>query len=115
MDDYWLVLNAGSSSLKFCVFQRPAREAWRLDARGQIEGIGTSPSAVCESAEEPHTRQAGSGRRDGREAIDALAVWLRSKYGGSRRGGRRSSRRSRRGTFYRADNRERKVLEEFAN
>ena len=25
MDDYALVLNAGSSSLKFCVFQRPAR------------------------------------------------------------------------------------------
>ena len=24
MDDYALVLNAGSSSLKFCVFRRPA-------------------------------------------------------------------------------------------
>ena len=27
MDDYALVLNAGSSSLKFCVFQRPPGKA----------------------------------------------------------------------------------------
>ena len=43
MDDYAVVLNAGSSSLKFCVYSRPEAEAWRLEARGQIEGIGTSP------------------------------------------------------------------------
>ena len=43
MDDYAVVLNAGSSSLKFCVYRRPEVEAWRLEARGQIEGIGTSP------------------------------------------------------------------------
>ena len=34
MDDYALVLNAGSSSLKFCVFQRPKGKSWRLEARG---------------------------------------------------------------------------------
>jgi acetate kinase len=43
MDDYALVLNAGSSSLKLCVYCRPAAEAWRLEARGQIDGIGTAP------------------------------------------------------------------------
>ena len=42
MNDYALVLNAGSSSLKFCVFQRPKGKSWRLEARGQIEGIGTA-------------------------------------------------------------------------
>ena len=41
MDDYALVINAGSSSLKFCVYQRPAGNVWRLEARGQIDGIGT--------------------------------------------------------------------------
>ena len=41
MDDYALVLNAGSSSLKFCVFERPSKGTWRLEARGQIEGIGS--------------------------------------------------------------------------
>ena len=43
MSDALLVLNAGSSSLKFCVYRRPAAEVWRLEAQGQIEGIGTSP------------------------------------------------------------------------
>ena len=41
MDDYALVFNAGSSSLKFCVYRRPAASPWRLDSRGQIDGIGT--------------------------------------------------------------------------
>ena len=31
------------SSLKFCVYRRPGTKAWRLEARGQIDGIGTSP------------------------------------------------------------------------
>ena len=43
MDDFALVLNAGSSSLKFCVYERPEGKKWRLEARGQIEGMGTSP------------------------------------------------------------------------
>ena len=50
MNDYALVLNAGSSSLKFCIFRRPAGEDWRLEARGQIEGIGTSPHLSVKNA-----------------------------------------------------------------
>jgi len=86
MDDYALVLNAGSSSLKFCVFQRPQNEAWRLEARGQIEGIGTSPrlSVKAASGESLAKQDLDASVRDGRAAIDALAGWLRSKYGGSR-------------------------------
>src|SRR5215475_2428384 len=86
MDDFALVLNAGSSSLKFCVFRRSEMENWRLEARGQIEGIGTSPRLSVKD---------GGGARladealdatvhDGRQALEALAGWLRSKYGGSR-------------------------------
>ena len=40
-----LVLNAGSSSLKFSLYQA-ADEAWRLASAGQIEGIGTSPRFI---------------------------------------------------------------------
>ena len=83
MDDFSLVLNAGSSSLKFCVFRRPTRETWRLDARGQIEGIGTSPRLSAKSAEGHTLVKQEVAVRDGRGAIDALAVWLRSKYAGS--------------------------------
>ncbi|HSE22399.1 MAG TPA: acetate/propionate family kinase [Pyrinomonadaceae bacterium] len=86
MDDYALVLNAGSSSLKFCVFQRPVGEGWRLEARGQIEGIGTAPSLSVKDAngESLAKQKLDAAVQDGRDAVDALAAWLRSKYGGSR-------------------------------
>lgn len=84
MDDYALVLNAGSSSLKFCVFQRPAGESWHLAARGQIEGIGTSPRLSAKDADGESLANQDVAARDGKEALDALAGWLRTKYGGSR-------------------------------
>ncbi len=86
MDDFALVLNAGSSSLKFSVFQRPGSESWRLEARGQVEGIGTSPSLAVKDraggilADE----KLSPSVHDGWAAIDVLASWLRSEYGGSR-------------------------------
>ena len=40
MHDYALVLNAGSSSLKFCVYSRGAEAPWRIEAKGQVSGIG---------------------------------------------------------------------------
>ncbi|HKP84038.1 MAG TPA: acetate/propionate family kinase [Pyrinomonadaceae bacterium] len=84
MDDYALVLNAGSSSLKFCVFQRPTGESWQLAARGQIEGIGTSPRLSAKDAGGESLVNQDVAARDGKEALDALAGWLRSNYGGSR-------------------------------
>ena len=85
-DDYALVLNAGSSSLKFCVYRRPDADAWHLGARGQIEGIGTSPrlSAKGETGERLADEALDAEVRDGRAALDRLAVWLRSRYAGSR-------------------------------
>ena len=86
MDDYALVLNAGSSSLKFCVFQQPGGEKWRLEARGQIEGIGTSPRLSVKDADGARLAydQLGPSIRNGCDAIDVLAGWLRSKYDGAR-------------------------------
>lgn len=85
MNDYALVLNAGSSSLKFCVFQRPGGEIWRLEARGQIEGIGTSSALSVKDADGGRlASEELDSVRNGRDALDALAAWLRSKYGGSR-------------------------------
>ena len=82
MKDYALVLNAGSSSLKFCVYQRPEKEGWRLESRGQIEGIGTSPRIVARNAEERILidQDLDSDVRDGRDALGALSVWLTSTY-----------------------------------
>jgi acetate kinase len=50
MSDVILVLNAGSSSLKFSVFDVRAGQL-ALHLNGQIEGIGTSPRFVAKSAE----------------------------------------------------------------
>ena len=86
MNDYALVLNAGSSSLKFCVFGRPAGEAWGLEARGQIEGIGTSPhlSVKDGKGDKLEDRDLDKSVRDGRSALDSLASWLRSRWGGAK-------------------------------
>ena len=89
MEDYSLVLNAGSSSLKFCVYQRTAGRAaggaWRLDSRGQIEGIGTKPqfAAKDEGGAAIAAEALDAEVVDGRTALDALAKWLRGRYGGS--------------------------------
>lgn len=86
MDDFALVLNAGSSSLKFCVYRRSPVDPWRLESKGQIEGIGTAPRLSAKGADgsslADQTLQPAVN--DGRKALGALAAWLRSQYGGSR-------------------------------
>jgi len=86
MDDYALVLNAGSSSLKFCVYRRTVKQHWRLEARGQIGGIGTSPQLSAKDAQGGILAEnyLDDWVSDGRAALDALGSWLRSKYGGAR-------------------------------
>src|SRR5882672_9560896 len=86
MHDYALVLNAGSSSLKFCVFGSPEDEGWRMESRGQIEGIGTSPRILAKdrAGKILVDRKLDGVVREGREAMDALADWLGSMYGGAR-------------------------------
>ncbi len=66
MTDYTLVLNAGSSSLKFSVYGRPEGEAWRLESRGQIEGIGTVPQFSAKDA-------AGASLAKGRSAASGAS------------------------------------------
>jgi acetate kinase len=84
MDDYALVLNAGSSSLKFCVYERPPGQRWRLEARGQIEGIGTAPRLSVKDENGETFAKQDVAVHDAQEALDTLAAWLRSKYNRSR-------------------------------
>src|SRR3954452_8949971 len=86
MDSYALVLNAGSSRLKFCVFQRPQGEHWQVGARGQIEGIGTSPhlSAKNAQSEKLADEKLDASVRDGHAAVDVLSAWLRLHFQGGR-------------------------------
>ncbi|MFL6446943.1 MAG: acetate/propionate family kinase [Bryobacteraceae bacterium] len=83
MTDYALVLNAGSSSLKFCVFARPNSD-WRLESRGQIDGIGSSPRICAKNGEgQVLVDRKPDKVRDGRDALNELASWLKSMYGGA--------------------------------
>ena len=81
MDSFALVLNAGSSSLKFCVFRPTPGAEWQVEVRGQIEGIGTAPRFSAKDG--AGTRIADEALddtvRDGRSALDSLAAWLRSR------------------------------------
>ena len=80
MEDYVLVLNAGSSSLKFCVYQRRDAQLWQLDARGQIEGVGTAPRLKAKWGQggESVDDQLGAAVKDIPSALDHLAGWLRA-------------------------------------
>jgi acetate kinase len=82
VDEFALVLNAGSSSLKFCMFQRQSGAVWQVGVRGQIEGIGTSPRLTVKDAQGAKLvdDKLDDSIRDGRAAIDVLSGWLRSRY-----------------------------------
>lgn len=86
MHDYALVLNAGSSSLKFCVYARPQANDWHLESRGQVEGIGAWPRIFARDADGRTLidQTPSTPVDDGAGALEALAVWLRSMYGGGR-------------------------------
>jgi acetate kinase len=85
MDNIAIVVNAGSSSLKFCTF-RHAQGAWSLDSRGQIEGIGTAPQLTVKDGAGSVIGDTALGGevRDGRTALRSVAGWLRTRYAGCR-------------------------------
>jgi len=77
-----LVLNAGSSSLKFCIYEQDDGFEWRIDARGQIEGIGTAPRLTVKNRDGKKIvdEQLDETVNNGRAAVEMLAGWLRAKY-----------------------------------
>jgi acetate kinase len=82
VDDYSLILNAGSSSLKFSVYVRPEGKDWDPGARGQVEGIGTSPRIRVKdtTGKTLLDEKAQAEVRDGREALHVVADWLAGLY-----------------------------------
>ena len=77
-----LVLNAGSSSIKFSVYALGEDDQLSLDSKGQIEGIGTRPHFVAKDADGSALREesfeiAGGGGHV--QAMRKLGVWLRER------------------------------------
>src|SRR5437764_10206047 len=82
MNDYLLVLNAGSSSVKYCVYTPGNNAELDMLVRGQIEGIGSSPTfnAKDHLGKEIANQDLDSNIKDGYVAIDFLANWLRAQF-----------------------------------
>jgi acetate kinase len=84
--DHVLILNAGSSSLKFCVYGLHGAGEWRLEARGKIEDMLTKPRFVAhDGAGKVLLRQdLDAELRDADSALEVLAGWLRSAFADAR-------------------------------
>lgn len=79
-----LVVNAGSSSLKFSAFARAASPVPALMFRGQIDGIGTRPRLTARDAEGAVLVEKSFDPREvgGHEdAIGVVSAWLRGMGG----------------------------------
>jgi acetate kinase len=79
------VLNAGSSSLKFSLFEQAGDEL-ELTVRGQAEGLQTAPRFVAKSAsgETLSTRAWDDGTRLGHaDALDHIVATLRDRLAGT--------------------------------
>jgi acetate kinase len=87
MSDLIAVLNAGSSSLKFSVFE-PANTDLELIAKGQIEGITTAPRFIAKDAEgavlaEAQWQADPAGEGHG-QAFEFLRTWFRQRAAGAK-------------------------------
>ena len=82
MNDYILILNAGSSSLKFCVYRPPKDGNLEMVLKGQIEGIGGAAvlSAKDSNGKTLEAKKPYSKIKDAVDALDALAEWLRAQF-----------------------------------
>jgi len=80
MTDKVLILNAGSSSLKFRVYDTEGG-LWSVSTVGQIDGIGNAPKFVARdgAGRTLDDRSLPPAIRDGRQAMDVLGGWLRDR------------------------------------
>jgi acetate kinase len=82
-----LIVNAGSSSIKFSAFTPVGKEDPPLLFKGQIEGIGTGPHLIARDAAGTALAEKSfdpSNVRDHDAAIGAVSEWLRSIGGQTR-------------------------------
>lgn len=80
-----LVVNAGSSSLKFSLYRVDAAQDLQLAAHGQIDGVGTRPRlSAKDAAGRPLVERDYAGTELGTltDAIRITGIWLREQFPG---------------------------------
>jgi acetate kinase len=78
-----LVVNAGSSSLKFSQFRVGAADDLQLAVRGQIDGIGSRPRLTAKDGAGNNLVERDFAITEAREVKDAIALvgtWLRAQF-----------------------------------
>lgn len=85
MPDFILVVNAGSSSLKFEVFElSSAGDPLRRAVKGRVEGIGTQPRLVARDVSDAiliDERLSADNVSDHVQALACAQSWLRIRFG----------------------------------
>ena len=85
MNEYLLVINAGSSSIKFTVYQKDVSTGQLVtDAAGQIDGIGSQPGFTVRSAEGVlliERMLSDDETHNHTEAINIILSWLWDYFG----------------------------------
>jgi acetate kinase len=71
-----LVINAGSSSIKFSVFEAAAGGALSPAIHGQIDGIGTAPRLACSDGSGDTLADEGVRAGNHEEAMAAIEAWF---------------------------------------
>jgi acetate kinase len=80
-----LVVNAGSSSLKFSLFRAGAADVLQQEVRGQIDGVGSRPRLVVKDHSGSTLVERDFAVAEVREVKDAIALvgtWLREQFEG---------------------------------
>jgi len=84
MSDGILVINAGSSSIKFSLFDTDAQDELKPIAKGQVEGIGSQPRFVAKGADGAQlTERRWKQDTDRDDLLAHLLGWIKEFLGGS--------------------------------
>src|SRR5436309_536765 len=78
-----LIVNAGSSSVKFQVFDAATGKEPKRLIKGQVDGIGTQPRLRGQAADGEQLIDRRFGRNDVADVpagLQAAAAWLRERY-----------------------------------
>jgi len=78
-----LVVNAGSSSIKFQLFSLDARDQLKRLLKGQIEGIGVNPNLIAKGTDGQPIEETWPGQEVANvpQALDKLVAFLRARLG----------------------------------
>lgn len=84
MQNHILILNAGSSSIKFALYRVASANTLELSAQGQVEGIGIQPHLnIADAQQQPLLNQALNleSAKNHAQSLGLLLIWLQNYLG----------------------------------